>query len=115
MNKPAWFVMDVCLQVVKDTAYLEKTWECTTAWRREAVTMIQEQHPSWEMHGADFLSWIWVDCKDAVVAKKVVAASKAAGLPVRSGAPGYEMHTFFRLGVRSPELTRQLVDTWKSL
>ncbi len=101
--------------VVKDTEYLEKTWECTTAWRAEAVRMLEEQHPEWETHGQDFLSWIWIDCKDEAVASAVVDASKEAGMPVRSGAPGYDMHTFVRMAVREPELTRKLLDTWKDI
>jgi len=43
----------------------------------------------------------------------IVDASKAAGMPVRSGAPGYQMHTFFRIAVRDPALTRKLIDTWQ--
>ena len=34
---------------------------------------------------------------------------------VRSGAPGYGMHTFVRMAVREPELTRKLLDTWKGI
>ena len=36
-------------------------------------------------------------------AKTVIKLAKAAGVPVRSGTPGYEHHTFFRMAVRSPE------------
>lgn len=107
--------LDFTSAVVQDNEYLEKTWKYTTQWRKQAVDMVNERHPTWEVHGAPFNSWIWLDCKSADVAAAVVEASKAAGMPIRSGAPGYNMHSYVRFAVRDPELTARLLDTWTNV
>lgn len=91
--------IDFTSAVVKDKEYLERTWKYTKAWRAEAVRMIAEEHPTFETHGEDFISWIWVDTKDIDIANAIVEASKEGGMPIRSGAPGYQMPTFVRMAV----------------
>lgn len=49
----------------------------------------------------EFLSWLWIDTHDEAIAREVVKRARAAGVPVRSGAPGYNLPTFFRAAVRS--------------
>ncbi len=60
----------------------------------------------------DFLSWLWIDTHDEAVAADVVRLARAAGVPVRSGAPGYNLPTFFRIAVRKEEQRKAL---WKAL
>ena len=83
------------------------------------------------MAGEDWLSWLWIDTKDAAVAAEAVKRAKAAGAasrrllawlglgtarahmsksappaagtPIRNGAMGYNLPTFIRVAVRSPE------------
>lgn len=101
--------------VVKDEEYLRKTWEVTPKWRASLVEQLAQRFPSWEVHGEPFLSWIWVDTKSAAVCEAAVAAAKAHGVPVRSGKPGYELPTFVRIAVRSPEQTAVLLHAWKDI
>lgn len=60
----------------------------------------------------DFLSWVWIDTHDKAVTAEVVRLARAAGVPVRSGAPGYNLPTFFRVAVRKEE---QRAALWKAL
>ncbi|CAM9566862.1 unnamed protein product [Chrysoparadoxa australica] len=90
-------------EVVKDTEYMEKTWALTTTWNKETRAELTAQHPGWEIFGKDFLSWLWIDTKDAAVSAQACKLAKAAGVPLRSGAPGYNLPTFFRTAVRSKE------------
>ncbi|KAJ2794795.1 hypothetical protein H4R21_005359 [Coemansia helicoidea] len=101
--------------VVADDAYLRRTWEKTPVWRQQTIDRIAEMFPQWECHGRTFLSWIWVDTKSEDVARKAVDLARAAGVPVRSGLPGYNHPTFVRLAVREPEKVGVLIDAWKNL
>lgn len=56
-----------------------------------------------------------IDTGDAALTADVVRLSKAAGVPVRSGQPGYNMPTFFRIAVKDEELTRSLLAAWAPL
>jgi histidinol-phosphate/aromatic aminotransferase/cobyric acid decarboxylase-like protein len=87
---------------MRDQEYMDQTWGCTVAWRKRTVDWLKEVQPSWEVHGEPFLSWLWIDTKDAVKASQAVARAKAAGVPIRNGAMGYELPTFIRVAVRSP-------------
>ncbi|CAM9237264.1 unnamed protein product [Phaeothamnion confervicola] len=89
--------------VVRDTEYLRQTWDLTPRWNAEMRAELARRHPTWEVHGKPFLSWLWVDTKDATACVTAVARAKAAGVPVRSGAPGYNLPTFFRAAVRPAE------------
>jgi hypothetical protein len=50
---------------------------------------------------------------DEETAEKAVAVAKLNGTPVRSGKPGYRLPRMVRIAVRSPELTRHLLDGWQ--
>ncbi|KAJ2776084.1 hypothetical protein H4R18_005866 [Coemansia javaensis] len=114
-----WSVNVVALEfldaVVADEAYLQKTWELTPVWRQEMTARIAEQFPAWECHGRPFLSWIWVDTKSEAVAQRAVDLAYAAGVPVRSGRPGYNHPTFIRLAVREPAKVDVLLGAWREL
>ena len=88
---------------VGDTEYLQHTWSITTQWRQRTVDKLREMHPTWEVNGESFLSWLWVDTKDAKAADEAVRRAKIAGVPIRAGKHGYEQPTFIRIAVRSPE------------
>ena len=63
----------------------------------------------------EFLSWLWIDTHDEAIARDVVERARAAGVPVRSGAPGYNLPTYFRAAVRSKELRATLLKALKPL
>ncbi|KAJ1911244.1 hypothetical protein H4S04_004196 [Coemansia sp. S16] len=114
-----WSVNTVALAflnaVVDDAEYLQDTWELTPAWRKATVDRLQTLFPDWEFHGREFLSWIWVDTKDVGVAERAVELARAAGVPVRSGGPGYNLPAFIRVAVRHPAKVDVLVGALKTL
>ncbi|KAJ2827208.1 hypothetical protein GGI24_002708 [Coemansia furcata] len=114
-----WSVNTVALAflnaVVDDEEYLRDTWELTPLWRKATVDRLQGMFPGWEFHGRQFLSWIWIDTRDADVAERAVDLARAAGVPVRSGGPGYNLPTFIRVAVREPQKVDVLVGALKKL
>ena len=102
-------------EVVNDTEYMDKTWEITHVWRKHTEDQLLERFPTWEAHGKPFLSWLWLDTKDEAVADQATALAKAAGVPVRSGKPGYEEPTMVRIAVRHPDHLGLLLDAWEPL
>ena len=54
------------LRLVHYSSSHEGRWSYTKAWRREALSLIQAEFPTFETHGEDFISWIWIDCKRCV-------------------------------------------------
>ncbi|GLD95542.1 hypothetical protein PINS_up022802 [Pythium insidiosum] len=102
-------------EVVKDTEYMNKTWELTPQWRAHLAEQLHARFPDWVIHGEPYLSWIWVDTKSAAVAENAVRLAKEHGVPVRSGKPGYELPAFVRIAVRRPEQTAVLLKAWASL
>ncbi|DAZ97655.1 TPA: hypothetical protein N0F65_003973 [Lagenidium giganteum] len=91
--------------VVKDDAYMNKTWEVTPKWRAHMVELLSKRFPHWEIFGKPYLSWIWLDTKSAATTEEAVRLAKEFGVPVRSGKPGYELPTFVRIAVRDAEKT----------
>ncbi|KAJ1676923.1 hypothetical protein EV182_007237, partial [Spiromyces aspiralis] len=87
-----------------DSKFLDSTWEVTPKWRKQTIDAIKGMFPHWDFYGRDFVSWIWVDTKSEQTAQRAVRLSQLAGVPVRSGTPGYEHHTFIRVAVRDPQL-----------
>lgn len=108
-----WSVNTIALQflseAVKDTDYLKRTWELTPIWNRDMRKEIMAQHPDWEVHGKDFLSWLWIDTHNEELTRDIVRRTRAAGVPVRSGAPGYNLPTFFRAAVRPEKMRTNLL------
>lgn len=104
-------------EVVKDVDYLNETWENTPRLRAHLIQQLSglEQSKDWEYHGKKFLSWVWLDMKCEAVAEKAIELARAAGVPVRSGKPGYQCNTFIRVAVRKENEVQVLVDAWKSL
>ncbi|KAI8827162.1 pyridoxal phosphate-dependent transferase [Fimicolochytrium jonesii] len=112
------------LQVVTSSdeqPFLDETWAVTTPWRTytvDALTTLGQHVNSgkgWTITGEPFLSWVWIDMHDAEVAAQAVELAKRAGVPVRSGVPGYACHTCVRAAVRKPELVDKLVRAWQPL
>ena len=116
VNTPALAFLDA---VVRDRAYLERTWECTPAWRRYAEDQLlalgRGKGYAWEVRGEPFLSWLWIDMKEERVADKAVQLAKRFGVPVRWAAYGYELPTCVRIATRSEEQTDVLLAAWKEL
>lgn len=101
--------------VVKDDAYMQKTWEVTPVWRANIVDALAQRFPHWEVHGKPYLSWIWVDTKSVATSEQACALAKQHGVPVRSGKPGYELPTFIRVAVRNHQQTAVLLKAWETL
>lgn len=101
--------------VVKDEAYMNKTWEVTPVWRETLVNQLQERFPHWEIYGKPYLSWIWVDTKSVDTSEEACRLAKAHGVPVRSGKPGYELPTYVRVAVRPPHQVHTLLQAWATL
>ncbi|CAG8463056.1 18572_t:CDS:2 [Acaulospora morrowiae] len=123
VNGPALAFLDT---VVKDHEYMERTWEVTTRWRAELIDRLMslskaivdshnDERLAWKFHGKKFLSWVWIDMKTIEIAEEAVAKAKAAGVPVRSGNPGYDRPTFVRVAVREPSKVDFLIQAWKTL
>ncbi|KAJ1930007.1 hypothetical protein IWQ60_000671 [Tieghemiomyces parasiticus] len=114
-----WSVNCVALafldRVVRDADYLAETWRVTPAWRQQTVAALRERFPGWRCYGEPFLSWVWVDIGDAQVAERAVGLARAAGVPVRSGLPGYQKPTFVRIAARQPEKLAVLLKAWQPL
>eukprot|EP00929_Paragymnodinium_shiwhaense_P034065 TRINITY_DN18579_c0_g1_i1.p1 TRINITY_DN18579_c0_g1~~TRINITY_DN18579_c0_g1_i1.p1 ORF type:complete len:441 (-),score=63.13 TRINITY_DN18579_c0_g1_i1:549-1799(-) len=87
---------------IKDVEYLRQTWELNRLWRARMIQTLQKMYPSWEFHGPEWISWIWIDTKSAEDVAQLVRQCKAAGVPIRNGAMGYHQPTFIRLGIRAP-------------
>ncbi|KAJ2655301.1 hypothetical protein IW148_006106 [Coemansia sp. RSA 1199] len=101
--------------VVADEKYLQKTWQMTPLWRQQSIDQLSARFPTWEFFGRSFLSWIWVDTKSEDVAERAIELARAAGVPVRSGRPGYNLPTFVRVAVRDPAKFSVLLGAWKLL
>lgn len=102
-------------EAVKDDEFMQRTWEETPSWRKHLVELLQSKFPAWEIFGEPYLSWVWVDTKCEIVSRNAVSLAKQNGVPIRSGKPGYNLPTYIRIAVRNPEMTKILLDAWKSL
>ncbi|CAO3675032.1 unnamed protein product [Umbelopsis ramanniana] len=116
VNTAAMAFMDA---VVKDDQYMQQTWEGTSRLRRYLIEQLSalpaSEREQFEYKGKDFLSWVWVDMKNEKVATEAVNLARAAGVPVRSGQPGYQRPTYVRVAVREEDHVDILVQAWKSL
>ncbi|GAA5811755.1 hypothetical protein MFLAVUS_005198 [Mucor flavus] len=104
-------------EVVNDIDYLNETWENTPRLRAYLIEQLSslEQSKEWEYHGKKFLSWVWLDMKCEKVAEKAIELARGAGVPVRSGKPGYKCNSFVRVAVRKENEVQVLIHAWKSL
>ena len=46
--------------VVRDEAYMAKTWEVTTPWNKALRAELAARFPAWKVFGEEYLSWVWV-------------------------------------------------------
>jgi len=88
---------------IKDAYFLKQTWDCCPRLRARTVSQLNEMFPDWEVFGEPWLSWLWIDTKDADIAIRAVEVAKQAGVPIRNGAMGYNLPTFIRLKVTYEE------------
>eukprot|EP00906_Rhabdomonas_costata_P018651 RCo027211 len=105
------FALAFLQAVTHDEPYLRQTWEVTTPWRELSRKAIEKDF-GWKVYGEPWLSWLWVDTFSEATANEAVRLAKAAGTPVRTGKAGYEMGTFVRFAVRSPEKQAVLLASW---
>ncbi|KAI9273693.1 pyridoxal phosphate-dependent transferase [Sporodiniella umbellata] len=114
VNGPALAFVEA---VVDEKDYLKTTWTNTPRLRASLIKSLKALPiaQEWEFEGQPFLSWIWINMKDAVVASKAESLARKAGVPVRSGKPGYNCPTFIRVAVRKDKHNQVLVNAWKEL
>jgi histidinol-phosphate/aromatic aminotransferase/cobyric acid decarboxylase-like protein len=106
--------LEYLASAVTDTSYIETTWKTTRLMRSTQCAQIQKEFPSWKIHGADFLSWMWIECPNAFTAIYVYEISKTHGMPIRwGGMGGYNRPQCIRVAVRKMEVFAQLLDVWK--
>jgi histidinol-phosphate/aromatic aminotransferase/cobyric acid decarboxylase-like protein len=103
--------------VVEDADYLNETWQDTPKLRAYLTEQLQSLPASgkWVYHGKTFLSWVWLDMNSVEMAEKAIELARDAGVPVRSGKPGYQCDTFVRVAVRKEAEVKVLIDAWKAL
>ncbi|KAG0164744.1 hypothetical protein DFQ28_009853 [Apophysomyces sp. BC1034] len=116
VNHPALRFVEA---VVQDCDYLEETWRDTPRLRAYLVEQLKTlpacKDGHWEFHGEAFLSWVWMDMRSETTAAKAVDLARDAGVPVRSGTPGYNCKQFVRVAVRKEPEVKVLLDAWKQL
>ncbi|XP_053992328.1 histidinol-phosphate aminotransferase-like isoform X3 [Hylaeus volcanicus] len=95
--------------VVKDEEYLNKTWKWTSIWRAQLCEGLSRIFPNWTFHGANFISFIWIDTHNESVAQECVLQCRKGGMPIRWGGLGYESPTCIRIAVRSNEKNQLLI------
>lgn len=100
---------------VDDKEYLRQTWELTVSWRKQTEDKINKLFPNWEILGEKWLSWLWIDTGSVEDAAEAVRLCKLAGTPIRNGAMGYELPTFVRMAVRSPDSQAILFEALKGM
>jgi histidinol-phosphate/aromatic aminotransferase/cobyric acid decarboxylase-like protein len=102
--------------VIKDSVYLENTWEFTKLWRfnmiNDLLSLMKQKNFQWELLGKDFLSWIWINMKDPIIADKACSIAKKAGVPIRPGKYGYGCDQFVRIAVRPQDKWNVLYNAW---
>jgi len=106
--QPPWSVNIVARDYIKHAwnspEYLQNTWSLNPKWRSEIIQKLSEIYPDWVFYGKSFLSYIWVDTHNDVVADRIVHLSKNSGFPIRHGKHSYNRPTCIRIGVRDPAL-----------
>merc|ERR550514_2566173 len=100
---------------IKDAYFMKQTWEACPRLRKRTVDQLADMFPDWQVHGEPWLSWLWIDTKDAGVAARAVEVAKKAGVPIRNGAMGYNLPTFIRLKVTYEENQDVLFDALRNL
>lgn len=106
VNSPALAFLSAA---IRDEAFLARTWAVTPTWNRAAREQLLGAFPRWKVHGPPWISWLWVDTGDQETLQAALRLARGAGLPIRSGASGYDHPTCFRMGVRAPTTTNALV------
>lgn len=101
--------------VVKDDAYMQRTWHITPLWHKNLVDALHARWPTWTVHGQAFLSWVWVNTHSERMADQAVQQAKAAGVPIRSGRPGYNLPTYIRIAVRNATSTNVLIEALSNI
>lgn len=101
--------------VIQDKKYMNDTWELTPIWREHLVKCLQAKFPKWKVYGKPYLSWIWVDTLSADTGDEATRLCKAAGVPIRSGRPGYELPSYIRIAVRKADAVQVLLDALEPL
>lgn len=102
-------------EVIKDTEYMDRTWELTAGWRQHTVDELRKRFPSWQFHGKSFLSWVWADTGSVEVAERATQLAKEAGVPIRWGKQGYDQPSMVRVAVRHPDNLALLMRAWEPI
>ena len=98
---------------VKDTEYMNSTWNMAPRLRKMQATIIQSLFPSFKVKGCDFISWFWIDVGTEQIADRLYEISKRNNVPIRHGKMGYHQPTHIRIGVRDMDMFHVLIAAWK--
>ena len=113
-NQPPWslnaIAREYLIYAFARPDYLIRTWKSVPNWRRSMIRTLAAIDPKWTFHGADFVSWIWIDTHDSELARRITDDSLKAGFPIRNGTEGYAMPTFVRIAVCDPALIADWFD-----
>jgi len=93
------FALRFLSAAIQDTQYMQRTWSTVSRLRQRTADRFSSMFPTWQFHGEPWLSWLWIDTKDAVLATTAVKLAKEAGVPIRDGSMGYGLPTFIRVKV----------------
>lgn len=91
---------DYIIHAFNQRGYLERTWKYTSLWRSQISNRVKEIFPEFQIFGAGFTSWLWIDTCDPKIAELIVRESKQIGFPIRHGKQGYNKPSFIRVAVR---------------
>jgi histidinol-phosphate/aromatic aminotransferase/cobyric acid decarboxylase-like protein len=94
------FGRDYIIHAFSQIYYLERTWKYTRMWRAQIANRVNEIFPKFQIFGAEFTSWLWIDTFDPKIAELIVCESKRIGFPIRHGKQGYNKPSFIRVAVR---------------
>eukprot|EP01084_Bolivina_argentea_P148327 259349_1 len=111
----------------KDEEYMNKTWKITKLWRSKMVQEIEDifnnntdgeydddNKLNISLYGETFLSWIWCDTHNALLAKLCHENCKNYGVPIRYALHGYNQPSCIRFGVRKPSSTKVLYNALRN-
>ena len=117
--KIPWSVNNISLKYIdyciNDTKYMKDIWDNTSILRDYQCQQIKSYFPNWDIYGANFLSWIWIDTHNEDIALLAYNLCKYNGTPIRLGKFGYNKNSYLRIAVKEEKYFDLLLNSLKSL
>jgi histidinol-phosphate/aromatic aminotransferase/cobyric acid decarboxylase-like protein len=99
-------------KAIQDQDYMNKTWDSTPVIRKHQKDLIESTFNEWKVHGADFISWMWIELPSEYTAERMYQVAKDSHVPVRWGKTGYNSPKFIRISVRDNTSFKHLINSW---